>query len=210
MYKFLQLTRKITLSVSFRSTQTYTITIHDNIFASEEDWLKREQLKYFTASLNWTGGFLNRCSIRSVCLHGEGGREYVLNVAKDIPELREKLGKFSPHCTLTVDGTDLLFKLLPKRNYVLRDKKKKELQGSKDMKERTRIFIYVCNNALKHLKGQLEVIRTAKNLPVFRKGSPPLKYFPQKNSWSDIVNLKCWFGEVFYPSFASTLLDQSL
>ncbi|PXF45097.1 Jerky protein-like [Gracilariopsis chorda] len=98
-----------------------------------------------------------------------------------------------------MDETDLFFKLFPKRSYILLGEDKHHVLGTKDMKAKARVSLFVCTNATGTLKVPMYVIGKAPNPRCFRKGSQGMSYFSQANAWSDAKTFKKWFYAVFLP-----------
>ena len=120
-------------------------------------------------------------------------------VSSGIARLRGQLQDYDANCIFNMDETGLFFKLFPKRTYVLPGENRKNLRGSKDMKAKSRVSVYVCSDATGLHKVPLAIICTAQNPRCFRKGPPGVPYFSQRNAWSDSVTYGLWFGEVFLP-----------
>ena len=104
-------------------------------------------------------------------------------MAGKISELPTTLSDFEEESIFNMDETGLFFKLFSERLYVLPTKNRKFVQGTKDMKAKSRVSIYVCTNAAGTLKDPLAFIGKAKNPLYFRKRNPPVAYFCQKSTW---------------------------
>ena len=153
----------------------------------------------FAAGSNWVKAFLKRKELISIRLHGEAGSVEISNLAEDISILKEKLADFEPKYIFNISATGWFYKLFPKISYILPSARKEEGRGTKGMKAKDRVPIYVWTNSTGTLKVPLSYIGKAKNPRYFRKSRPPLTYFSQKNAWSDTTTVKQWFSSLLLP-----------
>ncbi|PXF48393.1 Jerky protein-like [Gracilariopsis chorda] len=199
LYEFVHIARSAKLPISAVTLQCKAIDIRDSLIESVQTEKEKEELVSFQASNNWVLGFTRRHAMRSIRLHGEAGSVPLSIVATGISRLREQLNDFDADCIFNMDETGLFFKLFPKRTYVLASEDRKRLRGTKDMKAKARVSVYVCTDSTGIHKVQLAIIGAAKNPRCFRKGETTVNYFSQKNAWSDSVTYRRWFLEVFMP-----------
>lgn len=199
VYEFVQIARAAKLPLSSSTIRQRALQIRDVLLEKENSAEDVARLEGFSASSNWVTGFVRRHALRSVRLHGEAGSVSVGDVSAGIATLREELLHYNEEFVFNMDETGLCFKLFPKKTYVLPTEDKKKLRGTKEMKAKARVSLYVCTNATGTLKVPMAVIGTAKNPRCFRKGPARMAYLSQKNAWSDAVTFKQWFYTVFLP-----------
>ena len=199
LFRFVHIARSAKLPLSIATLQAKAHNIRDNLVNVVKDEQKRKKISSFQASRNWVLGCTKRHSIQSVRLHGEAGSVPVNVVSFGIARLRGQLQDYDANCIFNMDETGLFFKLFPKRTYVLPGENRKNLRGTKDMKTKSRVSVYVCSDATGLHKVPLASIGTAQIPRCFRKGPPAKPYFSQRNGWSDSVTYRRCFGEVFLP-----------
>ncbi|PXF47641.1 Jerky protein-like [Gracilariopsis chorda] len=199
LYEFVPIARSATLPISAATLQCKAIDISDSLIESVQTEKEKKELVSSQASNNWVLGFTRRHAMRSIRLHGEAGSVPLSIVATGISSLREQINDFDADCIFNMDETGLFFKLFPKRTYVLASEDRKRLRGTKDMKAKARVSVYVCTDSTGLHKVPLAIIGAAKNPRCFRKGEPAVTYFSQENAWSDSVTYRRWFLEVFMP-----------
>ena len=59
--------------------------------------------------------------------------------------------------------------------------------------------MYLCTNATGRAKIPMSIIGKSENPRCFKGKNVPVKYFAQKNAWSDSKTFVRWFEEVFLP-----------
>lgn len=158
------------------------------------------KLKSFSASSNWISAFVKRHALLSVRLLGKAGSVSVKDVPAGISTLREQLVECNEEFFFQ---TGLFFKLFPKTTYVLRSEDSNKLRGTKDMKAKDRLLLYMCTKSNRTRKVPITVIRSAKNSRSFRKGRPPLSYFSQNML---VLMLRHSRNGSILPSFRSCVL----
>ena len=151
-------------------------------------------LKEFTASKSWASLKAIALGFKSVALHGEAGDVDLEAIAAEINELREKIRTFHPDNVYNMDETGLMFKCLPNRSYVKKSEVK-TARGTKMMKVKDRITIYVCTNASGTDFCPLSIIGKSGKPHCFRNHSLKLTYYSQKKAWSDTATFKKWWGD---------------
>jgi hypothetical protein len=151
-------------------------------------------LKAFTASTSWASLKAIALGFKSVALHGEAGDVDLEAIAAEINELREKIRSFHPDNVYNMDETGLMFKCLPNRGYVKRSEVK-TARGTKMMKVKDRVTIYVCTNASGTDFYPLSIIGKSAKPHCFRSHSLKLQYYNQKKAWSDTATFKRWWSD---------------
>lgn len=151
------------------------------------------------ASRWWAISFTKRHALRSVSLHGDGGFAKALDIVKEITELREKVKDYSFLQICNMEETDLFYKLISRRTYVLKSKEKRSVRGVKGMRAKNGIIAYLYTNVDVSNKVPLAVTRKLVNLRCFKMGKPFDKYFSQNDAWSGTAVFRQWFWEVFLP-----------
>ena len=102
-------------------------------------------IKEFEGSLSWVSKKSQSLGWKSVILHGEAGDVDVEGVAAKINEICAKIRTYHPDNVYNMDETGLQYKCLPNRSYVKRAKVK-TARGTKMMKVKDRVTIYVATN----------------------------------------------------------------
>ena len=116
---------------------------------SKEPFLESYELKAmsaFKATYQWATKFARQAGWRSIALHGEAGDVDKDAVFDSILNICHKLGEFDQDYIYNMDETGLNFKLLPDRSYVPK-KGAKSARGTKFMKSKDRVTLFVCTNA---------------------------------------------------------------
>ena len=197
LYEFVQIARGAKLPLSGSVLRCRALQIRDILLKKDHTHAQINRLKSFSASPAWVTSITRKHSLRSVRLHGKGGSASVRDVSTGICRLREHLADFDEEFIFNMDETGLFFKLFQKKTYVLSYEDRDKLRGTKHMKAKARVSLYVCTNATGKLKVPISIIGTAQNPRCFRKGRPAVQYFSQKNAWSDSVTFRKWFYCVF-------------
>ena len=96
-------------------------------------------------------------------LHRKAGAFKISEVAGGIAEMRAALGSFKPDFIFNIEETGLLFKLFPKRSYVLTGENKKPLRETKEMSSKDRVSAFVYTNAIGSLKLPMAIIGKSAN-----------------------------------------------
>lgn len=146
----------------------------------------------FQASDSWAGKVARESGWRSKALHGEAGGVDVAEVEPQMAAIRAKIKQFDPNYVYNMDETGLFFKLLPNRSYV-KQEDVKTVRGTKLMKAKDRVTLYVTTNATGTDKVPLSLIGKSKNPRCFRNKTLKLKYYNQAKAWSDSKVFKKWW-----------------
>jgi hypothetical protein len=113
-------------------------------------------LKTHLFSATWSFRWLKRNEFVSKQLHGEAA-----NV--DLTRLREEISHYDPESVYNMDETGLNFRLLPRQTYV--HKAEKNVRGTKSMKSKDRVTLYIATNVTESQKVPLSMIGSSKNDP---------------------------------------------
>ena len=149
-------------------------------------------IKEFEGSLSWVSKKSQSLGWKSVILHGEAGDVDVEGVAAKINEICAKIRTYHPDNVYNMDETGLQYKCLPNRSYVKRAKVK-TARGTKMMKVKDRVTIYVATNASGTDFVPLSVIGKSGIPACFRGHELKLTYYSQKKAWSDTATFKKWW-----------------
>jgi hypothetical protein len=155
---------------------------------------KVDALTAFKASKSWSGKFAQKSGWCSIALYGEAGLVDIEAVQPLIVQLQELIKTYHIDHVHKIDETGLFFKVLPNRSYV----KKSELEtarGTKLMKAKDCVTLYITTNADGMDKVPLSMIGKPKEPRCFvkQKHLLPMKYYSQKEAWSNsMVFLKWW------------------
>ena len=114
-------------------------------------------------------------------------------VADGIARLREEIYKYDPENVYNMDETGLNFHLLPRQTYVHRSEN--NVRGTKSMKSKDRVTLYIATNATGSQKVPLSMIGGSKNPRCFgrRQEKRKFMYCDQNKAWSDTRTFTCWF-----------------
>ena len=109
-----------------------------------------------------------------------------------------------------MDETGLNYRLLPRQTYI--HKNEKAAKGTKNMKSKERVTLYIATNAMGSQKVPLAMIGTAKNPRCFGRNLQKAKfpYLSQQKAWSDTTTYKKWFYDVFLPHVRFKMKDKVL
>jgi len=148
-----------------------------------------ETLKNMSFSKTWAFNWLTKNNYESKQLHGEAADVDRAGVADGIARLQEVINDYEPENVYNMDETGLNFQLLPRQTYVHRSEK--NIRGTKSMKAKDRVTLYVCTNATGTRKVPLAMIGSSQNLRCFGRNQEKrtLPYFAQKKAWSDTQTL---------------------
>ena len=146
----------------------------------------------FQDSDSWAGKVARESGWRSKALHGEAGGVDVAEVEPQMAAIRAKIKQFDPNYVYNMDETGLFFKVLPNRSYV-KQEDVKTVRGTKLMKAKDRVTLYVTTNATGTDKVPLSLIGKSKNPRCFRNKTLKLKYYNQAKAWSDSKVFKKWW-----------------
>ena len=196
---FVTFCRKVKKPVTLAALSARALLARDKLVSKCTCEEEKARLKSFTASKKWCISFTKRHALRSVAMHGEAGSASPIEVAKEIAELREKLLHYPVQNIYNVDETGLFYKLIPRRTYVLESEGKKSVRGTKAIKAKDRVTAFCCTNADGTDKVEFSIIGKSKNPRCFRSGEPAVRYFSQKNAWSDAEVFRSWFYDLFLP-----------
>ena len=154
--------------------------------------LEKAGLESFTASQQWCSKMMIAGGWNSRTLHGEAGSVDVEAAEPEMEKIRAAVQEYGLEFTYNMDETGLFFKLLPNRAYV-KNEETKVARGTKLMKAKDRVTVYVCTNGDGTDLVPLSIIGTAKKPRCFKNGRKKLKYYNQKKAWSDTKAYKKWF-----------------
>ena len=146
--------------------------------------LEKAGFESFTASQQWCSKMMIAGGWNSRILHGEAGSVDVEAAEPEMEKIRAAVQEHGLEFTYNMDETGLFFKLLPNRAYV-KNEETKVARGTKLMKAKDRVTVYVCTNGDGTDLVPLSIIGSAKNPRCFRNGRKKLKYYNQKKAWSD-------------------------
>ena len=121
----------------------------------------------FKASESWASKFAIASGWRSKALHGEAGAVDIAAVESEIQKIRELIKEYGEEYVYNMDETGLFFKLLPNRSYVKKEHSK-TARGTKHMKAKDRVTLYIATNATGTDKVPLGMIGKAKQPRCFR------------------------------------------
>lgn len=141
-------------------------------------------LTAFKASESWAGKFARDSGWRSQALHGEAGEVNIEGLEPEIQKLRDLIAEYDLDNVFNMDETGLFFKLLPNRSYV-KVEKARAARGSKFMKAKDRVTLYVATNATGTDLVPLSIIGKSQNPRCLKSHQQKLVYFHQKKAWSD-------------------------
>ena len=124
-------------------------------------------LNDFTASKRWAVKKARQLGLKSVTLHGEAADVDAEAIADEMNRLRNKIREFHPDNVYNMDETGLMFKCLPNRSYVKKSQVK-TARGTKMMKVKDRVTIYVTTNATGTDFVPLSIIGKSENPHCFK------------------------------------------
>ena len=167
-------------------------------------------LKMLLFSAKWSFKWLEKNDYISKRLHGEAADVDLAAVADGIASLREEISHFDPENVYNMDETGLNFRLLPRQTYVHRTEK--NVRGTKSMKSKDQVTLYIATNATGSRKVPLSMIGSLKNPRCFGRRQERRKfvYFDQNKAWSDTRTFTRWFYELFLPHVRSKTKDKVL
>ena len=131
-------------------------------------------------------------------------------VADGIARLHEEISNYNPKNIYNMDETGLNFHLLPRQTYVHRSEN--NVRGTKSMKSKDRVTLYIATNATGSQKVPLSMIGGSKNPRCFgrRQEKRKFMYFDQNKAWSDTCTFTRWFYKVFLLHVSSEMKDKVL
>ena len=118
-------------------------------------------LKKMLFSSTWSFNWLQKNNYMSKKLHGEAADVDRAAVADGIARLRAEISKYDPENVYNMDETGLNYHLLPRQTYVHRSEK--NVRGTKNMKAKDRVTLYVATNSTGSQKVPLAMIGSSKN-----------------------------------------------
>ena len=154
--------------------------------------LEKSGFKSFTASQQWCSKVMIAGGWNSRMLHGEAGSVDKAAAEPSMERIRALVQEYGLEFTYNMDETGLFFKLLPNRAYVKKEDVK-VARGTKLMKAKDRVTLYVCTNGTGTDLFPLSMIGTAKKPRCFKNRRKKLQYWNQKKAWSDTKTYKKWF-----------------
>lgn len=125
-------------------------------------------------------------------MHGEACGVEKDAIADEISDLCKVVAEYDPENVCNMDETGLFFKCPPNRTYVNR-KDIKEARGTKLMKAKDCVTIYVTTNATGNDLVPLSLIGKSKNPRCFRNRTLKLRYYNQSKAWSDMKTFNKWW-----------------
>lgn len=155
-----------------------------------------DALTVFKASESWASKFARKSGWRSIALHGEAGSVDIEAVQPQISELRELINKYDLDHVYNMDETGLFYKVLPNRSYVKKSESKTS-RGTKLMKAKDRVTLYITTNADGTDKVPLSMIGKPQEPRCFvnRQHLLPMKYYNQNKAWSDSKVFRKWWND---------------
>ena len=168
--------------------------------------MSEEEGAAFKCSRGWLSALKKRNNLKCMKLVGEGNTlsEEVLN--EKITEFRLKLKQVmddndvSPSCVFNADQTGLYFKRFPSTT-ICEEVKRREMKGTKSMKDKDRITAMVCTSSL-GVKVPLAYVGKSNNPRCFSGKVRPSHYTYNKKAWFNMGVTKWWFESVFIPFFS--------
>jgi len=157
-------------------------------------------LEKFKASESWATQLARDRGWKSKALHGEAGCVDHEAAAPQIQRIQSIIHgnahgrEYRLENVYNMDETGLLFKCLPNRSYVSEDEVK-TARGTKLMKAKNRVTLYVCTNADGSDFVPLSIIGAAENPRCFSNHEKKLTYYNQRKAWSDTKTIKKWFAD---------------
>lgn len=109
-----------------------------------------------------------------------------MRVARDPRECK----KYELANIFNVDETEIFYRLPPNRIYLSTTENKKTARGTKAMKAKDRVSVYICTNATGSAKVPRAMIGKSKNPRCFRDTPCPITYLSQAHAWLDSVTFK--------------------
>ena len=173
------------------------LEIRDKLISSHEQcpFLKdteMKEMKRFAASQSWSSKMALQNGWRSKVLHGEAGGVDKDAIAGEISDLRKLVAEYDPENVYNMDETGLFFKCLPNRSYV-DEENIKEARGTKLMKAKDRVTVYVTTNATGNDLVPLSMIGKSKKPRCFRNRTLKVRYYNQNKAWSDTKTFSKWW-----------------
>jgi len=139
-------------------------------------------LPAFKACESWAEKFARDSGWHSQALHGEAGEVDTEGLEPKIQKIRDLIAEYDPDNVYNMDETGLFFKVLP--SYV-KVEKACAARGSKLMKAKDRVTLYVATNKTGTVIVPLSMIGKSQNPRCFKNHPKKLVYFSQKKACSD-------------------------
>ena len=150
-------------------------------------------MEKFIACKSWARKTAQRFGWRSIALHDEGGSVDVEAADPGVHRIALIITEYEADNVYNMDETGLFFKCLPNRSYVEK-KDKGTIRGSKLMKAKDSVTVYVCTNATGTDLVPLSIIGKSANPHCFKNHSKRLQYYNQRKAWSDGATFKKWWN----------------
>ncbi len=115
----------------------------ESSFLTDHEVMKMKECQF---SQSWGIKLAQKNGWRSKKLHGEAGSVDVEKATPEIDKICTLIAEYDLDHVYNMDETGLFFKCLPNRSY-LKKEDFKDARGSKLMKAKDRVTIYVCTNA---------------------------------------------------------------
>ncbi len=161
----------------------------ESSFLTDHEVMKMKECQF---SQSWGIKLAQKNGWRSKKLHGEAESVDVEKATPEIDKICTLIAEYDLDHVYNMDETGLFFKCLPNRSY-LKKEDFKDARGSKLMKAKDRVTIYVCTNADGTDKVPLSMIGKPKQPRCFVNRTLKMKYFSQRSAWSDTVTFKKWW-----------------
>ncbi len=115
-------------------------------------------LQGFVACRHWASRFIKRNGLVSRSLHAQAASVNVETAASDMAALRESPAQFDPSNVSNMDETGILYRLLPKRTYLLQCEARTKARCTRGMHLKGVLSLIACTSATNAAKVPLRVI----------------------------------------------------
>ena len=147
LFDFVHICRAAKLPICGATRRQRALQLRDKLLRKDLTENEHSRLQTFSASARSVNPFAQRHALQSVRFYGEGGSVSVENVIADISHLRQNVCDLNEEFVSNMDEAGLFFKLFPKKTYVLEYEDRRILRGTKNMKAKSRVSLYVYTNA---------------------------------------------------------------
>jgi hypothetical protein len=149
------------LSAKALDIKNKLLSTHENErFLSETEF---NALTAFKASESWVGKFAQDNGLTSRALHGKAGDVDVEEPDLEIQQLRELIKKYNLDKVYNMDETGSFYKQIPNCSYVRKNKAARSARGTKSMKAKNRVILYITTNATGTVLVPLSMIGKSEN-----------------------------------------------
>lgn len=190
------------LPVTRSTVASFACTVKSLLLSSDQITSEeRAKLEGFRVSEKWTKNVMKRRGSVTGVLHNEVSNGDSSSIAKTMTEIRDACAKYAPDNIFNMGETGLFFKLMPRRSYLTTTSPegRQTIRNTKDMKLKDRVSIFVCSNATGSAKVPISIVGKPRNPRCLQQKALPVKYFSQRNAWSDSATFKSWWHDVFLP-----------